>query len=289
MHRDIDPELLPSCDVDDGGGDSGSSSSTSGEECIQGLDVEGFTVFGLDPGRKTLFYASASSNKYSEQVWCSNKGYRHHLRVQPRQRKTEKWLTKKGLKEFIDKMPTAKVITAALLEAHIRYCFTRLEDVLKLYGSKRYRKFKQNGFYTKQRVLNKLVARITKGRRKVLLAYGSANVGSCVRGNPPIAAKAFRRHCKQRCKVVMIDEFRTSRVCSACEGDLVQMTGKVQDKKTKEWKRNRPIWAVQVCQDCGTVWNRDRNASINILRIFNTLQSRGERPLPFCRDRSANH
>jgi hypothetical protein len=262
----------------------GSGTGASEAESVRGLDVEGCAVYGVDPGRRTLFYASASHAKDSEKLWCSNREYRHLLRVQPRQRKVEEWLTRKDLKEFVDNMPSFKVMTSALLEAHIRHCVVRLKDAFKFYGCRcaQYRKFKQNGYYTKRRVLEKLVAKVTKDRRNVVLAYGSANVGSCVRGNPPIAAKAFHRQCQQRCKVVLIDEYRTSKVCSACDGDLEQMKGKVQDKATQEWKR-KSIWAVQVCQGCGTVWNRDRNASINMLRIFHSLRSTGERPVQFRR------
>jgi hypothetical protein len=268
-----------------GSGSSGSRMSEEDDIRACGLDLKGCAVYGLDPGRKTLFYASASPAKRSEKLWCSNREYRHRLRVLPRQHKVEKWLEREQLKKFLDDMPSFKQMTVPLLERHIRYCFTRIEDVLKFYGCAQYRKFKQNGHYTKQRVLEKMVDKITKKRRNVVLAYGSANVGSCVRHNPPIAAKAFRRRCQQKCKVVMIDEYRTSRVCSECGGNLKQMKGEKvpeHDKAPQEWKR-KSIWAVQVCQDCGMVWNRDRNASINILSIFHSLISTGERPAPFRR------
>lgn len=176
-------------------------------------------------------------------------------------------------------------MTSALLEHHIRYVFRngRLDKVLRFYGSVRYRKFTQNGFYARERVLDALVQRITKGRRNVVIAFGSANVGSCVKGNPPIGAKAFRRHCQKRCKVVLIDEYLTSKVCSKCnKRTLKQMQGNIYDDKTEEWHR-KAIWAVQVCQDCAVVWNRDVNASRNMLAIFMSLNENGVRPPAFRR------
>jgi hypothetical protein len=161
-------------------------------------------------------------------------------------------------------------------------------QVLAFYCSRRYKKQRQNAFYQKQSALNHLAKVVTGEQRDapVLVAYGSASVGSCVRGNPPIGAKAFLRRLQQRCRVCMVDEFRTSQVCclADCNGVLTRMTGHVWDRSQQPHVRRRfQFWAVQTCNVCGTVWNRDRNASVNILRVFRSICETGERPAPFRR------
>ena len=247
-----------------------------------GLDIEDSIVYGLDPGRRTLFTAVGTDGKAKS---CRNREYRERTEVKKRQQQVENWLRKADLKTFVDEMPSRKVMTSALMEDHIRYLFRdgRIDDLFAFYGSVRYCKLRQNKYYCKERALEAMVERITEGRKNIIIAFGSANVGSCVRGNPPIAAKAFRRHCQKRCKVVLIDEYLTSQVCSKCgKRNLRPMRYMKWVEEAKE-ARSHNIWAVQVCRDCGTVWNRDVNASNNILAIFKSLNSNGERPPQFRR------
>lgn len=180
--------------------------------------------------------------------------------------------------------------------------------MLDFYCSAQYKKLRQNAFYQKQRALDHLAKVVTGGRRDVVVAYGAGSFGSCVRGNPPIGAKAFLQRLRQRCPVYMVDEFRTSRVCCnlKCQdklmqktgqgdgvlrqktgqgdGDLRQMTGHVWDRSQQPPVRERKqFWAVQTCNVCHTVWSRDRNASANIRNVFLSICETGERPPPFRR------
>lgn len=131
---------------------SGASKGTNPEEMEfqGGLDVEGSVVYGLDPGRRSLFTATGTDGKHKS---CSSREYRERIGVHKRQRRIERWLRKAHLATHLDNMPTDQVMTSALLEHHIRYVFHngRLDKVLRFYGSVRYRKFKQDGFYARER------------------------------------------------------------------------------------------------------------------------------------------
>ena len=75
---------------------------------------------------------------------------------------------------------------------------------------------------------------------------------------------------RKRCRVKIIDEFRTSKICSKCEGLFC---------------KPQRFWALRTCRHmCLTLWNRDVNAARNIRNIFLHMnQNEGERPEVFKR------
>ncbi len=237
--------------------DSRSDSSEVGPEDMEfqgGLDVDGKRVVAVDPGRRVLFSAVDRDGK---QQRCSTREYRERIGARRRQKQVEKWLDKAQLRVKVEGMPSARVMASALLTRHIQYLFRNslFDKLLKFYGSVRYRKLVQNGFYARNRVLDLLVRRLTDGQPTVV-AYGSADIGSCRRGSPPVGAKFFRAHCRKRTTTVLIDEFYTSQVCPKCNHrSLEQMKAKVRDKETGERTR-KSLWPIKVCNDCHTVWNR---------------------------------
>ncbi|RIB27796.1 hypothetical protein C2G38_2137639 [Gigaspora rosea] len=78
--------------------------------------------------------------------------------------------------------------------------------------------------------------------------------------------KGLYRELKRRLgkRVRLVDEYRTSIICSTCNGRM--------DKRSR-------FWSLKVCKNiCLTLWNRDTNAARNILRLFFYMNSNnGER------------
>ena len=65
----------------------------------------------------------------AEQKRCSNRQYRALCGTVERQRKVEKLLEKKGLKDYLDATPSCKVASSQGLEKHITYTLRRLTKV----------------------------------------------------------------------------------------------------------------------------------------------------------------
>ena len=75
-------------------------------------------------------------------------------------------------------------------------------------------------------------------------------------GRPPVTSTAWVKHLMRSTTVVLVNEFRTSKLCSACH---------------KEMHQHRLCFGVKRCinSDCSRgFWNRDVNAAINILNLF---------------------
>jgi transposase len=80
---------------------------------------------------------------------------------------------------------------------------------------------------------------------------------------------------RKKYKTLLIDEFRTSCICSNCEKRMVNYN--VQKEGYE------PIWKLMHCEKCNSIHNRDRNATKNMLKIIENIRETGNRPLIFRR------
>ena len=147
-----------------------------------------------------------------------------------------------------------------------------------------FQKQRMRKFCKSQKAMEDVVANITGTRnkseqKKVIVAYGDGDKQGNVRGCVPMmSTKLFKKVSQSAC-VVVINEFKTSTLCSCCH------------QKMKQYRKQ---FRMKHCMnsDCiRTVWDRDINASISILKLFITacLSEDGKaRPREFSRRRSSD-
>ena len=106
-----------------------------------------------------------------------------------------------------------------------------------------------------------VVARITGTRdkaeqKKVIVAYGDGDKQGTLRGTSPLmSTKLFKKVSQSAC-IVVTNEFKTSLLCSCCRRDMTQ------------WQNQFRMKCCTNSNCIRTVWDRDINASINILYLF---------------------
>ena len=86
-------------------------------------------------------------------------------------------------------------------------------------------------------------------------------------GFDPVPIKALFRYLEtltDRVKIHVVNEYGTSKTCSAC-GSACKSVLKVKKKKKDE--KEKEEWGVKRCTNCscGITWSRDKNAAKNIL------------------------
>jgi hypothetical protein len=135
----------------------------------------------------------------------------------------------------------------------------------------------------------------------VLVAFGNGCGTSTGFGYAP-APQARLRHRLEtvhKCRVTLIHEFCTSKLCSSCEKQMVYIGEKTMAEhisalEQKKMNVNvgvtkRPIHGVLKCLECNKSgaqskvgprkhWHRDVNAAINIGKIYTCLAETGNRP-----------
>ncbi|KAL0224546.1 hypothetical protein P9112_003936 [Eukaryota sp. TZLM1-RC] len=81
-------------------------------------------------------------------------------------------------------------------------------------------------------------------------------------------------------KVFLIDEFRTSCCCFNCKKAEKTVETFRWSRNPRPWKRHEMSirHGFTMCKSCESLWNRDRNASLNMLPVMEAHVNGGNRP-----------
>ena len=85
-------------------------------------------------------------------------------------------------------------------------------------------------------------------------------------------------------KTYLVDEFRTSCMCSICKTEIGRCEKFQIRENPKPYKSgNILVHGLLTCKKCSGVWNRDVNSATNIYRIAKNAINGLERPKYLCR------
>jgi len=103
----------------------------------------------------------------------------------------------------------------------------------------------------------------------------------------PIKGKGMRTLFRQNnYKTYLVDEFRTSCMCSICKTEIGRCEKFQIRKNPKPYKSgNILVHGLISCKNCFNVWNRDVNGATNICRIAKNAINGLERPKYLCREK----
>jgi hypothetical protein len=99
----------------------------------------------------------------------------------------------------------------------------------------------------------------------------------------PVKGKGLRKMLRTYgYETFLIDENCTSKRCFACKTNgynCETFRNRIHPDKNREERKSRIVHGLLMCQHCKKVWNRDINASLNILEIIHSIIADRERPL----------
>ncbi|KAI3657448.1 hypothetical protein MP638_002260 [Amoeboaphelidium occidentale] len=194
------------------------------------LEINGQTrVDALDPGRNSL-YVAVAGNTAADVLECSNSRWQEISGTRYSTKKANTWIT-------------------ADRDRHMAITLTPTPCCSNT-----------DGYIT--HLLHELAA----GAEDVVIAYGGGGFSHNSRGHPPTPNKHLFLELKRRTRCRLVPEFRTSKLCSKCDNELVQSD----------------IWTIKSCNNnnCRTRWNRDVNGARNIRRVFLYMNANGGRKPP---------
>jgi transposase len=124
-----------------------------------------------------------------------------------------------------------------------------------------YQKQKMRKFCRHQKAMEDIITLICgsnnkEEQKKVVIAYGDGDKNGTLKGTAPLMSTKLFKKVSQSCCVIVVNEHKTSKLCSCCHKDMKRFQ--------KQFRMKRCINS-----DCiRFVWDRDVNASINILNLF---------------------
>jgi hypothetical protein len=288
-------------------------------------------VYGADPGvidlavlttRCHMPCQNVGQPAEVEETWHLSAKEWHELSFHNKAdaRRRRHHLANPQIKDFERGITTSKTTFVAVYLHHLDTVLPNTDPLFDFY--ERERSLRWTTYRWTQRAFHNFCLR-AKGnprakREDVVIAYGAGSFGHTARGRRAVPVKTFRRKLQQYATVVLVGEFRTSRVCSRMcyhEDSLVpppqpapappeppdppdppvpagQAQGAQNERFLKPVRGQRDAFggdgpslhSVRYCKSCRTMWNRDVNASRNILHTFWWVrQTHGQRPPAFAR------
>ena len=146
------------------------------------------------------------------------------------------------------------------------------------YNKEIYRKLKWYTYINQNRnedmMLNKFEEKMGSPKNTIVVFGDWVDKG--LKGKPPTISKKIIKIFKKRgYECYMIDEYKTSKLCSHCHKPTSNLV--VNEKK---------LWKLIKCKTCGSIHNRDHNATKNMMNIAKQILKKKGRPKKFIRPKT---
>ncbi|KAJ2505801.1 hypothetical protein IWW47_001885, partial [Coemansia sp. RSA 2052] len=237
-----------------------------------------YKFIGVDPGKHDLFSAALFDDpswtcRFSAKQYHTDSGFKWHAAQMSR------LLDKGGLKEWMQETPTSKTTTPEKTIEYLKYLFAtdKFRVYMDVHLSMRVRLLRWQTYKQNRSSVEAACDRLTKGfdRQKTVICFGSAKIASTMRGCLPTPRSKLFVDCLERrgWRVIMMSEYNTSQVCSACHWRLPQGVAPVKlcklgDKYDPFRFKHKPVGQHTILRctnrECRVIWNRDRNAARNM-------------------------
>jgi hypothetical protein len=223
----------------------------------------GESIVAIDPGHYNVFttYESDGTHKTITKEEFSHRSHRNLLN------KKVAYLSRNLNLNY----PTLCTHVYQNVVNGIRERIANQETVLGVFSSRAYYKAKFDARIHKQKEIDRILNWISNNNTKVL-AFGDGSRFHGFHGTSPGGpVTSIRRYARKKgYRTFMVDESYTSCRMSCC---------KTSDAKHPRKENGEPVHGLYICQKCYRVWNRDYNASRNILRLAQCVVTGEPRPL----------
>lgn len=239
-------------------------------------------VVALDPGRRDLYAGVSRQNTTADDgiyeagdedeqvIGCSNVRWQEISGTRYASKKGALWLAANGeIATLVRDMPTPRCSSTAAYSNHLALFLANRDELLGFYREMKWRRLRWKTRIKRQKAYDTLCGEIGNHEVEAVIIYGNGAFSSTSRGHPSAPKKGLFTELRRRYKNTRLgSEYRTSQICSKCEGELDGMR----------------IWGLKKCNNtCLTLWNRDVNAARNIRHMFLYRNAYNEYPEPFRR------
>ena len=254
----------------------------------------------VDPGI-TDVVTTTDSNGVSQSF--SSAKYYEHAGFNYSERRTQMWNDETGSET--KSIPTSKTAKMNDYSRYVESYMQHLPGLLRHRASNGYRQMRFLRYTKRQKAIREICDFIAHPGEMSVVGFGDWNGGarSCISRRTSGPLKEIKQMLQEspHVKYHGIDEFRTSQTCCACHNRLTNMRayttrvrrkrdngGLLQEEKVTSLGK---VHKVLHCTSgklgdslsCGMTWDRDVNASRNIMELLMFEIAGKERPKVFCR------
>jgi len=241
------------------------------------MNLKGKRVIGVDPGRTNIFemVEKLKDGTYKEYSLTRNQYYTEAGMIEARKH-SEHWnrYIRKEIAALSEASPKSMKLSKFMI--YIKTSQQAQAALWNEYLNKHWRQQRLRLYGGKKRVFSKFLNRLGPLDNTVL-AYGSAKFASGGKGEMSVPTTRAFKECSYRLPIVLVDEFRTSKIYWK-NGTILELVNTFVSKKPLRGL----LWCCSTSTEKGKFINRDVNAAINILNCA-TLPTR-----PIALQRSPN-
>jgi transposase len=274
----------------------GSNSEQYIDELTDYINIKNKKIVCIDPGKSDILYCVDNDNKDANEFRYTQDSRRKECKIKKYAKiilefKKEK-IDGKTVIEYETEL--SKLNRKTLLIKDFKEYIKKKSEInnklYKFYEKYIFRKLKLNGYINRKKNEQKLINNFKKifgNPEETIVIFGDFEQKQHMKYKEPIKGKGMRTLFRQNnYKTYLVDEFRTSCMCSICKTEIGRCEKFKIRKNPKPYKSgNILVHGLIKCKTCLGVWNRDVNGATNIYRIAKNSINGLERPKYLCREK----
>lgn len=257
-------------------------------------NIKNKKIVAIDPGKSDLVYCVDNDNKEANEFRYTQDSRSKECKIKKYAKiilefKKEK-IDNKTVTEYETELSklNRKTLTIKDFKEYIKKKSEMNNKLYTFYEKYIFRKLKLNGYINKKKHEQKMINNFKKifGKpEKTIITIGDWEQKQQMKYNEATKGVGMRKLFRQNgYKVYLVDEFRTSCMCSKCkEGKCEKFMIRENPKPYKSG--TILVHGLISCKNCFNVWNRDVNGATNIYRIAKNAINNLERPKYLCREK----
>jgi hypothetical protein len=274
----------------------GSNSEQYIDELTDYTNIKNKKIVCIDPGKSDILYCVDDDNKEANEFRYTQDSRRKECKIKKYGKiilefKKEK-IDGKTVIEYETEL--SKLNRKTLIIKDFKEYIKKKSDInnklYKFYEKYIFRKLKLNGYMNRKKNEQKLINNFKKifGKpEETIVIFGDFEQKQHMKYKEATKGVGMRKLFRQNnYKVYLVDEFRTSCMCSICKTEIGRCEKFQIRKNPKPYKSgNILVHGAIRCKNCEAVWNRDVNGATNICRIAKNAINGIERPKYLCREK----
>ena len=274
----------------------GSNTEQYIDELTDYTNIKNKKIVAYDPGKSDIIYCVDDDSKDANEFRYTQDSRRKECKIKKYAKiilefKKEK-VDGKTIIEYETELSklNRKTLIIKDFKEYIKKKSEINNKLYKFYEKYIFRKLKLNGYMNRKNNEQKLINNFRKifGKPEdVIICGGDFEQKQHMKYKEPTKGKGIRKIFRDNgYKLYLVDEFRTSCMCSICKGET-GICEKFQIRENpKPYKSGNILCHGLIkCKTCLGVWNRDVNGATNIYRIAKNAINGLERPKYLCREK----